>query len=198
MAATPKSGTAPAKATKFKKKESADSAQAARERKRQAKRKGLKPGTRQAQEGGEGGGCHSSAPKDPRIGSRKPVALVVETPVEKKPVAAPKPVKSAEQLEQERLAKLRSKQERELVDIENNERLNALLDRLDEGQSISSADEEWLEQMLERHQALLAELGIEDEDDEAPSEPDELLSRFINDEFDPSEIDPEYQGGKKK
>lgn len=113
-------------------------------------------------------------------------------------MAAPKPVKSAEQLEQERLAKLRSKQERELVDIENNERLNALLDRLDEGQSISSADEEWLEQMLERHRALLAELGIEDEDDEAPSEPDELLSRFINDEFDPSEIDPEYQGGKKK
>ena len=68
----------------------------------------------------------------------------------------------------------------------------------DEGLAIAVADEEWLEQMLDRHQVLLAELGIEDEDDDEPSEPDDLLERFINDEFDPSEIDPEYKSNKQK
>ena len=52
--------------------------------------------------------------------------------------------------------------------------------------------------MLDRHQVLLSELGIEDEDDdEEPSSPEELLQRFIEDDFDPSEIDPEYKPGKK-
>ena len=197
MAATPKPAQAPAKGNKYKKKESSENAQVARERKRQAKRKGLKPGNRQGLETENKAGGSGQGTKDPRIGSRKPVELVAAAPVKAKPVAS-KPLKSAEQLEQERLAKLRGQQEKELAEIENNERLNSLLDRLDEGLAIAVADEEWLEQMLDRHQELLAELGIEDEDDDEPSEPDDLLERFINDEFDPSEIDPEYKSNKQK
>lgn len=179
-----------------KRKESDVSAQEGRERKRAAKRKGLKAGSRQQVEQSNNKSGNSQS-KDPRIGSRKPVELVVAAPVKAKPVAS-KPLKSAEQLEQERLAKLRGQQEKELAEIEGNERLNSLLDRLDEGLAIAVADEEWLEQMLDRHQVLLAELGIEDEDDDEPSEPDDLLERFINDEFDPSEIDPEYKSNKQK
>ena len=198
MAATQKPGQAPAKGKKSKRNESQESAQAARERKREAKRKGLKPGSRQGAEQSGAGSKNSSVAKDPRIGSRKPVALVVEAKSKPaKPVVA-KPEKTPEQLaeQQERLQRL--KLEQELAALENNERLNTLLDRLDEDLAISADDEAWLDKMLERHQELLSELGIEDEDDEdEPSSPDDLLQRFIEDDFDPSEIDPEYKPGKK-
>ena len=82
--------------------------------------------------------------------------------------------------------------------IENDERLNLLLDRLDDGQSVSADDEAWLDAKLARHQELLAELGIDDEDeDEQQPSPDDLLQRFIDDDFDPSEIDPEFKRSKK-
>ena len=126
------------------------------------------------------------------------MALVVETKSQpSKPVAA-KPEKTPEQLAEQQARQQRLKLEQELTALENNERLNTLLDRLDEDLAISADDEAWLDKMLERHQELLSELGIEDEDDdEEPSSPDDLLQRFIDDDFDPSEIDPEYKPGKK-
>lgn len=195
MAATQKPGQAPAKGKKSKRNESQESAQAARERKREAKRKGLKPGSRQGAEQGGAGHNSGTGPKDPRIGSRKPVVLVVEA--QAKPVVA-KPEKTPEQLAEQQARQHRLKLEQELATLENDERLNTLLDRLDEELTISAADEAWLEEMLDRHQVLLSELGIEDEDDdEEPSSPEELLQRFIEDDFDPSEINPEYKPGKK-
>ena len=198
MAATQKPGQAPAKGKKSKRNESQESAQAARERKREAKRKGLKPGSRQGAEQGGAGHNSGTGPKDPRIGSRKPVVLVVEAQAKPvKPVVA-KPEKTPEQLAEQQARQLRLKLEQELATLENDERLNTLLDRLDEELTISAADEAWLEEMLDRHQVLLSELGIEDEDDdEEPSSPEELLQRFIEDDFDPSEINPEYKPGKK-
>ncbi|MGL4206130.1 MAG: Der GTPase-activating protein YihI [Aeromonadaceae bacterium] len=197
MAATQKPGQAPAKGKKSKRNESQESAQAARERKREAKRKGLKPGSRQGGEQSPSSNKGSGVAKDPRIGSRKPVALVVETKSKPaKPVVA-KPEKTPEQLAEQQARQQRLKLEQELTALENNERLNTLLDRLDEDLAISAEDEAWLDKMLARHQELLSELGIEDEDDEEPSSPDDLLQRFIEDDFDPSEIDPEYKPGKK-
>ena len=203
MADTQKPRQTSPKGKVHKRNESQESAHAARQRKRDNKRKGLKAGSRQAVEQETSGIKSGSGSKDPRVGSRKPVALVVEPA--KKPVAAKpaKAVKTAEQIA-EQIAEQQAKQqqlklEQELATIENDERLNLLLDRLDDGLSVSADDEAWLDARLARHQELLVALGMDDDDDDVaePASPDDLLQRFINDDFDPSEIDPEYKPSKK-
>lgn len=203
MADTQKPRQASPKGKVHKRNESQESAHAARQRKRDNKRKGLKAGSRQAVEQETSGIKSGSGSKDPRVGSRKPVALVVEPA--KKPVAA-KPAKAvktaeqiAEQIAEQQAKQLQLKLEQELAAIENDERLNLLLDRLDDGLSVSADDEAWLDARLARHQELLVALGMDDDDDDVaePASPDDLLQRFINDDFDPSEIDPEYKPSKK-
>ena len=199
MADTQKPRQTSPKGKVHKRNESQESAHAARQRKRDNKRKGLKAGSRQAVEQETSGIKSGSGSKDPRVGSRKPVALVVEPA--KKPVAAKpaKAVKTAEQIAEQQAKQLQLKLEQELAVIENDERLNLLLDRLDDGLSVSADDEAWLDARLARHQELLVALGMDDDDDDVaePASPDDLLQRFINDDFDPSEIDPEYKPSKK-
>lgn len=172
-----------------KRKESDASALEGRERKRAAKRKGLKAGSRQQVEQSGKSGSGKQA-KDPRIGSRKPVALVLD---EKKTKAvAPKPQK-------EKL--LRMTPEQELASIENDDRLNDLLDRLDAGEVLEAAEQSWVDQRVDRYQELMDELGIidtdDDEDDEGafeeeeydePSRPaseEELWERFNQVDYQP-------------
>ncbi|KAB0674620.1 GTPase-activating protein [Aeromonas veronii] len=143
-----------------KRKESDVSAQEGRERKRAAKRKGLKAGSRQQVEQPKNKSGNSQS-KDPRIGSRKPVVLVVDDK-QKKPTA-PKAVKEK---------KLVMTPEHELASIENDDRLNDLLDRLDAGETLEAAEQAWVDQRVDRYQELMDELGIidndDDEDDELP------------------------------
>ncbi|MFM5584100.1 Der GTPase-activating protein YihI [Aeromonas veronii] len=143
-----------------KRKESDVSAQEGRERKRAAKRKGLKAGSRQQVEQPKSKSGNSQS-KDPRIGSRKPVVLVVDDK-QKKP-AALKAVKEK---------KLVMTPEQELASIENDDRLNDLLDRLDAGETLEAAEQAWVDQRVDRYQELMDELGIidndDDEDDELP------------------------------
>ena len=200
MADTQKPRQTSPKGKVHKRNESQESAHAARQRKRDNKRKGLKAGSRQAVEQETSGIKSGRGSKDPRVGSRKPVALVVEPA--KKPVAAKpaKAVKTAEQIAEQQAKQLQLKLEQELAAIENDERLNLLLDRLDDGLSVSADDGAWLDARLARHQELLVALGMDDDDDDdvaEPASPDDLLQRFINDDFDPSEIDPEYKPSKK-
>ncbi|MGL5610295.1 Der GTPase-activating protein YihI [Aeromonas veronii] len=143
-----------------KRKESDVSAQEGRERKRAAKRKGLKAGSRQQVEQPKSKSGNSQS-KDPRIGSRKPVVLVVDDK-QKRP-AALKAVKEK---------KLVMTPEQELASIENDDRLNDLLDRLDAGETLEAAEQAWVDQRVDRYQELMDELGIidndDDEDDELP------------------------------
>ncbi|WP_323913144.1 MULTISPECIES: Der GTPase-activating protein YihI [Aeromonas] len=143
-----------------KRKESDVSAQEGRERKRAAKRKGLKAGSRQQVEQPKSKSGNSQS-KDPRIGSRKPVVLVVDDK-QKKPTA-PKAVKEKT---------LVMTPEQELASIENDDRLNDLLDRLDAGETLEAAEQAWVDQRVDRYQDLMDELGIidndDDEDDELP------------------------------
>ncbi|MFQ2113834.1 Der GTPase-activating protein YihI [Aeromonas veronii] len=143
-----------------KRKESDVSAQEGRERKRAAKRKGLKAGSRQQVEQPKNKSGNSQS-KDPRIGSRKPVVLVVDDK-QKKPTA-PKAVKEK---------KLVMTPEQELASIENDDRLNDLLDRLDAGETLEAAEQAWVDQRVDRYQELMDELGIidndDDEDDDLP------------------------------
>lgn len=141
-----------------KRKESDVSAQEGRERKRAAKRKGLKAGSRQQVEQSNNKSGNSQS-KDPRIGSRKPVVLVVDD--KQKKLAAPKAVKEK---------KLVMTPEQELASIENDDRLNDLLDRLDAGETLEAAEQAWVDQRVDRYQELMDELGIIDNDDDEDNE----------------------------
>ncbi|PJG60458.1 Der GTPase-activating protein YihI [Aeromonas cavernicola] len=170
-----------------KRKESETSVQEGRERKKAAKRKGLKAGSRQhvEQEQKKGGAKQA---KDPRTGSRKPVALIIEEKASK-----PLTLKSAPEK-----ARVMTP-EQELAAIENDDRLNALLDRLDAGETLEAADQTWVDERVDRYQALMDELGIiDDEDDDGyeledaeltePSRPaseEELWDRFTQVNYQP-------------
>ncbi|HHQ4892073.1 TPA: Der GTPase-activating protein YihI [Aeromonas veronii] len=172
-----------------KRKESDVSAQEGRERKRAAKRKGLKAGSRQQVEQPKNKSGNSQS-KDPRIGSRKPVVLVVDDKQKKQ--AAPKAVKEK---------KLVMTPEQELASIENDDRLNDLLDRLDAGETLDAAEQAWVDQRVDRYQELMDELGIIDNDDDdelpfddgddaefdeqKPASEEELWDRFNQVDFKP-------------
>ncbi|ANI29799.1 GTPase activator [Yersinia entomophaga] len=150
----------------------------ARERKRQKRHSGNRSGARTNVEANNKKGQTQVQEKDPRIGSKVPVPLVVEGKVKAKP-AAPKPV-----------AKPRLTPEEELAKLENDERLDALLDRLDNDEVLSKEDQAYVDLTLDRIDALMEQLGIElgdDEDDEKPEEKQEdilqLLKRGNKDAF---------------
>ena len=160
-------------------KENRETAEQGRERKRKAKRKGLNPGSRHNVGGDNKGGGVQKAPKDPRLGSRKPVALVQEDAA-RDTVAA---VRARPSVKANKLTP-----EQELEALENDERLNTLLDRVEEGDKLGKEDKAWLDRTLARHQQLLEQLGLldEEEDDES-QDGDDLWDRFMDAELDPAQ-----------
>ncbi|WP_271301541.1 Der GTPase-activating protein YihI [Yersinia enterocolitica] len=142
----------------------------ARERKRQKRHSGNRSGARTNVEGSNKTGSTQAQEKDPRIGSKVPVPLVVESNAKAKPTT--KPVAKVE-------AKPRLTPEEELTKLENDERLDALLDRLDNDEVLSKEDQAYVDLTLDRIDALMEQLGIElgdDEDDEEREEkPEDIL-----------------------
>jgi len=139
----------------------------ARDRKRDKKHSGHAAGSRatggtQAKSGGG-----SSQAKDPRIGSKKPIALgVTEVQVKKPKQQKPKSEKPM----------LTPQAELDL--LENDERLDALLERLEEGETLNAEEQAWVNAKLDRIDALMAELGIaydDDEDEEEKEKGDDLM-----------------------
>ena len=93
--------------------------------------------------------------KDPKIGSKKKIPLVVEfinKPEKGQLIPVIKQVKKQDPM-------------KELENLENNEILNELLDALDAGKAISKADQQFVDECLDRISKLMEELGIEDEDE---------------------------------
>lgn len=126
--------------------------------------KGKPAGSRQSQDSGanQSGRVRSHA-SDPRVGSKRPIPLVVT----EQPTPQPKPVPQA------------ISPEAEFEQLENDPRLQQLLSDLDDGKTLSDADNAWMEKQLARYQALADQLGIEldDDDDEDELEP---WKRFEN------------------
>lgn len=153
---TPRSKSAPAKQ---KKKSRVELDIEARDRKRQKKRRGNVAGARTQTDQGQQKGQGGAKGADPRIGSKKPVPLLVETlynnskPVRKR--AEPKP---------------RLTPEEELNQLENDDRLDGLLERLEEGDTLDDADQAYVDSMLDRIDTLMEQLGIELGDDEEEEE----------------------------
>lgn len=170
-----------------------------KERQRKANRKGLAAGSRQNVPELSSPNNEQQAAKDPRHGSKKPVALGNTKPADKQ---TDKP-KDKQKVQQEttqapRVAKVEAVDnadqltpEQELEQLENDERLNGLLDQVDAGNKLNKADAAWLDKRLARHQQLLEQLGLLDEDDQdqESDEGDDLWTRFMDAEFDPAQYE---------
>ncbi|WP_373778399.1 Der GTPase-activating protein YihI [Glaesserella sp.] len=139
---------------------------AALEEKKKRKHKGLPSGSRTNDAVAQKKAAEKT-PKDPRIGSRKKVPLVVE--FVNRPDQPIKPVIPATEIAKPRLAP-----EIELEQLENNEILNELLDALEAGKTLSPKDQQFVDECLDRVYELMAELGIEDEEEDE----DALLRQF--------------------
>lgn len=143
------------KPTKTRRKSREEIDSEARDRKRQKKHRGHVAGSRASGKGQAQGSQGNNTDKDPRIGSKTPIQLTeVSTPVVRVKVKAEKPVALTP--------------EAELMLLENDERLDALLERLEEGEALSKSDQDWVNSTLDRIDTLMEQLGIayEDEDEE--------------------------------
>ena len=126
--------------------------QEARDRKRDKKHRGHAPGSRAS---GSEGASGSNRQKH-----KKPIALgVTEAPVVKqhKPKSE-KPMLSPQA---------------ELDMLETDERLDALLERLEEGETLTAEEQAWVDAKLDRIDALMQQLGLSYDDDEEEEEEEE-------------------------
>jgi len=179
MSRTKKTRTAGNSDAKFdgQRKESSSQSQESRENKRQSKLKGNKAGARNAVESKQT--QQQNAKKgvnDKRVGSQKAVPLMAkrEVPAEQaKVVHQPKAkvVKSTDQVKES--VEVKQSPEQEIVAIENDQRLNELLEQLDNGEKISQTDQSWIDKQMRRHQQLMKQLGWLDEEGE-----EDLLQQF--------------------
>ena len=187
-------------------KDSRETPEQSKERQRKAGRKGLAAGSRQNVPELKPQANEQQAPKNPRHGSKKPVQLGVAnapTAEQLQAAAAKKAAKAANKAankaaEQAKVAKIavlddaalpELSAEQELEQLENDDRLNGLLDQVDAGKKLSKADASWLDLRLARHQQLLEQLGLLDDEDEESSEGDDLWTRFMDAEFDPAQYE---------
>ncbi|WP_300321583.1 Der GTPase-activating protein YihI [Idiomarina sp.] len=99
------------------------------------KGKGLRPGQRHLEHQKAGvAQSKSTDEKDPRIGSRRKIELVM-TP------------------------------DQELQQLQNDERLQRLVERFEEGETLSADDQRYLDEKSERYETLVSKLGYELDDD---------------------------------
>lgn len=94
---------------------------------------------------------------DPRHGSKTPISL---TPVEPVFIPDTKPMAKVTKVKEPDLAP-----EQELEQIENDERLMALLERVDNDELLTGKDAKYFNAKMARHKVLMDELGYEDDDD---------------------------------
>jgi ribosome assembly protein YihI (activator of Der GTPase) len=175
MSRIKKSRTAGNSGPKFngQRKETSAQAKEARERKRKTKLKGHKAGSRNIDESikqtAKTKGKKLSTEK--LLGSKKSVSLIIEEAPEQQ--EKPKTVLQPKVKVVKSKAEAKLSPEKELALIENDQRLNDLLEQLDNGEEISTADQSWVDKQMERHQQLMQELGWLDDEGE-----EDLLQQF--------------------
>ncbi|AIU90359.1 GTPase-activating protein [Pectobacterium odoriferum] len=144
----------------------------ARERKKDKKHRGNASGSRTQEKASTDPRSGQRKVADPRIGSKKPVQLGVLDSAVVKPKPKSKP---SEPVEKVVAAKPTMSPEEELEMLENDARLDALLDRLDSGETLSAKDQSWVDETLDRIDILMEELGIELGDDDEEEQQEDML-----------------------
>ncbi|CAH9055327.1 Der GTPase-activating protein YihI [Pseudoalteromonas holothuriae] len=145
--------------------------------------KGAKPGSRNAQEAKvaqEVNGNEQS--KDQRVGSKKPVPLQVQSQAQKQ---HQEPVMQRHLKPQVELKKVQPQltPEQELEQLENDERLMALLERHERGELLTGKDAKYFNRSVARHQALCELLGLDDEFEEQDIIEDDPLANFMSNDL---------------
>ncbi|CAH0542042.1 Der GTPase-activating protein YihI [Vibrio marisflavi] len=123
-------------------------------RKKLKKRKGLKTGNRNS-EASEAQFASGKQKRDPRLGSKKKIPLVVDT---KKPTKQEKKLSA----------------EKELEMLENDAQLTVLLNRIEQGEKLGSGLQNYVDERLDRIETLMKQLGLYI-DEEGDDSEDELL-----------------------
>ena len=131
----------------------------AREEKKKRKHKGSPTGSRNVDQTEQKKTVVKEV-KDPRIGSRKKVPLMVEFVNRPEKGQTIKPVPVVEEIRPTLTAA------QELEQLENNECLNQLLDDLEAGKTLSAEDQRFVDECLDRIDELMTELGITDEEED--------------------------------
>ena len=140
--------------------------QEARDRKRQKKHRGHAAGSRA--NGGDAASAQRQA-QDPRVGSKKPIPLGVSES------SAPAPKQHKPKSEKPMLSP-----QAELELLENDERLDALLERLEEGGTLNAEEQSWVDAKLDRIDELMQQLGLSyDDEDEEEEERQEDMMRLL-------------------
>lgn len=156
-----------------------------RQLKREKKRKGLKAGARHEIDLQSGLAKAGGGKRDPRIGSKKRVPLNVASQApEKNPLPARQPKIRVAKAEAPAPVASPAKLQAELARLENDERLNVLLDKVDAGIHLDVVDQSWLDKQLARHEELMNLLGLNDAAAETSEDDDDLLARFERNDFD--------------
>ncbi|MCL1142734.1 Der GTPase-activating protein YihI [Shewanella gaetbuli] len=137
--------------------------------------KGRKPGNRHNESLLKQNAPNASGKStDPRHGSKKPVALA--------PVAKPNVTAEKAKPKQPKMT-----DEQKLLKLEEDPRLNKLLDMLEEGRELSAEDQKWLDSQLDKIEHLMNKLGLNETEsaqkpaktsNKAVDSDDDLLARF--------------------
>lgn len=132
--------------------------------KRNKKLNGKAPGNRNSLKDGNPGNNQAGKAfykKDQRIGSKKKIALLAST----------KPEPATTRL----IPKFKTPQE-ELSYIENDAKLQFIVEKIDSDQEVDRAEEHYAEHLLQRHQTLCELLGISEDNDSVENEHSEERS----------------------
>ncbi|MCG9761119.1 MULTISPECIES: Der GTPase-activating protein YihI [Pseudoalteromonas] len=163
---------------------------------RSKKTKGKKPGSRNAPEILAKEQPNTSTNKDPRVGSKKPISLVAE----------PQPAKSNTQPEMKRHLQPQVQlttaietltPEQELEQLENDERLMALLERHERGELLTGKDAKYFNRGIARHQELCEILGIDDEFEEGEMLENDPMDQFMSNDLANEWLDDDFEEDDK-
>ena len=137
-----------------------------RELKRKRKHKGLPSGSRFNGPDNNQNKKSTNTIKDPRIGSKKPISLLQTNDSSiKNKVNQPPKIKLTPQ--------------QELEQLENDTKLDHLLDLVEQGKTLTVDQQSYLDNKLDRIDQLMKQLGIEDDDFEDDEELDEAKEDIV-------------------
>ena len=137
-----------------------------RELKRKRKHKGLPSGSRFNGPDNNQNKKSTNTIKDPRIGSKKPISLLQTNDSSIK-----------NKVNQPQKTKLTPQQE--LEQLENDTKLDHLLDLVEQGKTLTDDQQSYLDNKLDRIDQLMKQLGIEDDDFDEDEELEESKEDIV-------------------
>ncbi len=134
---------------------------------------GLKSGSRNAAVQADKTESSGNKNKDPRIGSKKPIPLVVTVAEQKLVAPATQPKATLAKAKPVEIAP-----EVELAQIEQDEHLATLLERTEQGEILTGKDAKYFNAKTARHAELLTLLGLDLDEEEVEEDDLDPLSKL--------------------